>query len=54
MKKTYRAVCPRCFRTFMCMENNLDEFCWQCGNYLIFINGETIITSQEKEDESNI
>lgn len=56
MSKQYRAVCGHCLRTFLTEEPEEVEFCWKCGEGLIYISGEEIIKFQNKGvvNESNI
>ena len=53
----YRAVCGHCFRTFM-VDKAEDGFCWKCGQALIYIRGEEVISRMKviyefEPDEDN-
>jgi len=34
IKDIYRYICPRCLRTFLSDEYEIDWFCWKCGELL--------------------
>lgn len=43
MERKYRVVCGHCLRTFIATLPEESEFCWECGNSLVYIGGDDII-----------
>lgn len=49
-----RAVCGKCLRTFLSALPLEEQFCWECGQKLIYILGDDVSTKKEIKDESNL